>query len=55
MKKGLREIEQKKGAPLIQTTDYDPGPGLPDSPPRVRVFLNKKQLHEQETTTAAHF
>ena len=41
--------------PLTQTTDYDRAPRLPDSPPRVRGFLNKKQLSEQETTTGAHF
>ena len=49
----------KKGCPPLRKqgarTDYDHGPGLPDSPPRVRAFLNKKQLSEQETRTAAHF
>ena len=40
----------KKGAPLTQTTPYDP-----DSPPHVRSFLNQEQLSEQETTAAAHF
>ena len=45
---------QKKVTPLTQTGDYDPGPALPGSPPRVlQGFLNKKQLSEQETTTAA--
>ena len=46
---------QKKGTPQMQTTDYVQAPRLPDSPPRVRGFLNKKQQSEQETTTAAHF
>ncbi len=56
VKKGLQKMDQKKGAPPHwQTGDYDHGPGLPDSPPRVRAFLNKKQLSEQETRTAAHF
>ena len=49
----------KKGCPPIrkQVTirGYDQAPRLPDSPPRVRGFLNKKQLSEQETETAAHF
>ena len=36
-KKTLPKIVSKKGAPLSQTTDYDLGPGLPDSPPRVRT------------------
>ena len=55
MKKGLQKIVLKKGGPLTQTAPYDHGPGLPDSPPRVRAFLNKKQLSEQETRTAAYF
>ena len=38
----------------MQMADYDRFPRLPDSPPRVRAFLNKKQQSEQETTTAAH-
>ena len=54
-KKGSKKLLTKRVTPLTQTTDYDHGPGLPDSPPRVRGFLNKKQLSEQETTTAAHF
>ena len=53
MKKELEQIIKKKVTPLTQTGDYDPGPALPGSPPRVRGFLNKKQLSEQETTTAA--
>ena len=52
-KKELQKIVQKKVTPLTQTGHYDPGPALPGSPPRVRGFLNKKQLSEQETTTAA--
>ena len=36
-KKSLPKIVSKKGAPLSQTSDYDRGPGLPDSPPRVRT------------------
>ena len=36
-KKPFRKSFQKKGAPLSQTTHYDRGPGLPDSPPRVRT------------------
>ena len=39
----------------VTTRGYDQAPRLPDSPPRVRGFLNKKQLSEQETETAAHF
>ena len=46
---------KKRVPPLTQTGPYDHGPGLPDSPPRVRGFLNKKQLSEQETRAAAHF
>ena len=34
---------QNKGTPQTQTTDYVQAPRLPDSPPRVRGFLNKKQ------------
>ena len=37
----------------MQTADYEQAPRLPDSPPRVRGFLNKKQQSEQETTKAA--
>ena len=45
---------KKKVTPLTQTSPYDLGPALPGSPPRVlQGFLNKKQLSEQETTTAA--
>ena len=36
-KKTFRKSLQKKGAPLSQTSDYDHGPRLPDSPPRVRT------------------
>ena len=36
-KKTLPKIVSKKGALLSQTIDYDRGPGLPDSPPRVRT------------------
>ena len=47
--KKLQEMIHKKVTPLTQTTDYDPGPALPGSPPRVlQGFLNKKQLSEQE-------
>ena len=46
---------RKKAPPITQTTPYDHGPGLPDSLPRVRGFLNKKQLSEQETRKGAHF
>ena len=49
----------KKGCPPIRKQviirGYDQAPRLPDSPPRVRGFLNKKQLSDQETETAAHF
>ena len=54
-KRGFKKWFTKMVSPLIQTRDYDHSPGLPDSPPRVRGFLNKKQLSEQETRTAAHF
>ena len=40
---------QKKVPPLTQAAPHDHGPGLPDSPPRVRSILDKKQLSEQET------
>ena len=55
LQKGSPKLFKKKVTPLIQMTYYSPGPGLPDSPPRVRGFLNKKQLSEQETRAAAHF
>ena len=62
MKNGLQKSLQKKGPAhdangtlRLPKTGYDPGPGLPDSPPRVRGFLDKKQLSEQETRTGAHF
>ncbi len=48
-KKGSKNRFKKRVPPLTQTRDYDHGPGLPDSPPRVRVFwtrnncLSKKQ------------
>ena len=41
----------KNGDPL----DYNPGPALPGSPPRVlQRFLNKKQLSEQEILMIWH-
>ena len=55
LKQELQTNVQKKVPPLTQTAAYDHGPGLPDSPPRVRGFLNKKQLSEQETREAVHF
>ena len=42
-KKPFRKSFQKKGAPLSQTTDYDRGPGLPDSPPRVRTSQTRNK------------
>ena len=54
-KKGSKKWIKKRVPALTETGDDDHGPGLPDSPPRVRAFLNKKQLSEQETRTAAHF
>ena len=54
-KKGSKKWIKKRVPALTQTSPYDHGPGLPDSPPRVRGFLNKKQLSEQETRTGAHF
>ena len=54
VKKEFQKMIQKKVTPLTQTSPYDLGPALPGSPPRVlQGFLNKKQLSEQETTTAA--
>ena len=53
--KGFQESLQKKGIPQLQISNYDQAPRLPDSPPRVRGFLNKNQHSDQETTTAAHF
>ena len=38
-----------------QTKLYRQAGRLPDSPPRVRGFLNKKQQSEHEITIAAHF
>ena len=54
-KKVSKKLFKKRVAPFTQTGPYGQAPGLPDSPPRVRAFLNKKQLSEQETRTAAHF
>ena len=54
-KMGFNKVLKKRVPPLTQTNPYDHGLGLPDSPPNMRGFLNKKQLPEQETTTAAHF
>ena len=54
-KKGSKKWINKRVPALTQKASYDHGPGLPDSPPRMRAFLNKKQLSEQETRTAAHF
>ena len=42
-KKTLPKIVSKKGAPLSQTSDYDRGPGLPDSPPRVRTSQTRNK------------
>ena len=39
---------RKKAPPITQTTPYDHGPGLPDSPPSRARFLNKKQQFEQQ-------
>ena len=59
LQKRVQIIVQKKSATPLRKQPpiigYDHGPGLPDSLPRVRGFLNKKQLSEQETTTAVHF
>ena len=54
-KGGFKKWFKNRVPPHTQTSPYDQAPRLPDSPPRVRVFLNKKQLSEQETETAAHF
>ena len=54
-KKGSKKWIKKRVPALTQMRDHDHAPRLPDSPPRVRAFLNKKQLSEQETSTAAHF
>ena len=54
-KKGSKKLFKTRVPPHWQMRSYDHGPGLPDSPPRVRGFLNKKQLSEQETRTGAHF
>ena len=39
---------RKKAPPITQTSPYDHGPGLPDSPPSRARFLNKKQQFEQQ-------
>ena len=53
-KKGSKKMLQKKVPRQTQTQLYRQAGRLPDSPPRVRGFLNKKQLSEQETRAAAH-
>ena len=45
----------KKSTLQTQMRSYDRFPRLPDSPPRVRAFLNKKQQSKQKSTTAVHF
>ena len=55
MEKGLPKNVQKRVPPQSQTGAYEPGPGLPDSPPNVFDCSNKKQQFEQEITTAAQF
>ena len=42
-KKPFWKSFQKKSAPLSQTSDYDHGPRLPDSPPRVRTSQTRNK------------
>ena len=55
VKKCVPKNASKKVPRQTQTRSYPQARRLPDSPPRVRGFLNKNQQSEQETTTVAHF